>query len=42
MDKVIEIVAFDQEWITLIKSAKKLGISLEEVRQFLNSTSKKI
>ncbi|RHW29411.1 DNA-binding anti-repressor SinI [Oceanobacillus profundus] len=38
----MEIVAFDQEWITLIKSAKKLGISLEEVQQFLNSASKKI
>ncbi|WP_339227310.1 anti-repressor SinI family protein [Oceanobacillus sp. FSL K6-2867] len=41
MEKVIEIVAFDQEWISLIKSAKKLGISLEEIRHFLNSASTK-
>ncbi|GGP14001.1 anti-repressor SinI family protein [Oceanobacillus neutriphilus] len=33
--KKIENVVLDQEWITLIKEAKKLGLSLEEVRQFL-------
>ncbi|MCT1904344.1 anti-repressor SinI family protein [Oceanobacillus sojae] len=36
MKKKIENVVLDQEWITLIKEAKKLGLSLDEVRQFLN------
>ncbi len=34
--KKIENVVLDQEWITLIKEAKNLGLSLDEVRQFLN------
>jgi DNA-binding transcriptional MerR regulator len=26
----------DEEWITLLKTAKNLGISLQEIRDFLN------
>ncbi|GEN88744.1 anti-repressor SinI family protein [Oceanobacillus sp. FSL W8-0428] len=39
--KKIENVVFDREWITLIKEAKKLGLSLEEVRKFLNHIREK-
>ncbi|GGP17035.1 anti-repressor SinI family protein [Oceanobacillus neutriphilus] len=41
MKKIIENAAYDQEWITLMIEAKKLGISLHEVRQFLNSANEK-
>lgn len=30
----------DAEWIELIKRAKKLGLTVEEVRVFINKTSK--
>ncbi|MEK4029883.1 anti-repressor SinI family protein [Pseudobacillus sp. FSL P4-0506] len=30
-------VSVDREWIVLIKEAKELGISLQEVRDFLKS-----
>ncbi|MCT1905181.1 anti-repressor SinI family protein [Oceanobacillus sojae] len=41
MKKIIENAAYDQEWITLMIEAKKLGISLHEVRQFLDSANEK-
>ncbi|WP_270180350.1 MULTISPECIES: anti-repressor SinI family protein [unclassified Alkalihalobacillus] len=31
----------DLEWINLISKAKKLGLSKEEIRQFLDNSSKK-
>ena len=31
----------DQEWVTLISTAKKIGLSKEEVRKFLDNSSKK-
>ncbi len=31
----------DQEWVTLISIAKKIGLSKEEVKTFLNNSSKK-
>ncbi|MDP4551591.1 anti-repressor SinI family protein [Guptibacillus hwajinpoensis] len=30
----------DEEWVTLISIAKKLGLSKEEVKQFIASSSK--
>ncbi|WP_249871332.1 anti-repressor SinI family protein [Oceanobacillus saliphilus] len=41
MEKIIDNVAVDEEWVSLIKDAKKLGLTLEEVRHFLNSTVQK-
>lgn len=29
----------DQQWFTLILEAKKIGLSVEEIRSFLHSTS---
>ncbi|MGO4888325.1 anti-repressor SinI family protein [Anaerobacillus sp. MEB173] len=29
----------DQEWLTLIYQAKALGLTIEEVREFLNGNS---
>lgn len=36
MEKTTDIITLDYEWVTLIKKAKKLGITAEEVRLFLN------
>lgn len=41
MKKIIENAAYDQEWISLIIEAKKLGIPLHEIRQFLDSANEK-
>ena len=30
----------DDEWVQLISEAKKLGLSKEEIRQFLDSSKK--
>lgn len=35
MEKAIDNLAVDEEWIMLIKNAKNLGISVEEIREFL-------
>ncbi|WP_083443544.1 anti-repressor SinI family protein [Ornithinibacillus contaminans] len=35
MDKVVKDVNLDYEWVLLIKEAKDLGMSVEEVRLFL-------
>ncbi|MFZ7945797.1 MULTISPECIES: anti-repressor SinI family protein [Bacillaceae] len=34
-----EVNVIDQEWVALILEAKKLGISIEDVREFLNQDS---
>ncbi|AXI10031.1 DNA-binding anti-repressor SinI [Oceanobacillus sp. 143] len=36
MVNTIEDIVLDYEWITLIKEAKVLGITIEEIRLFLN------
>ncbi|MFC4023869.1 anti-repressor SinI family protein [Oceanobacillus longus] len=41
VEKIIEKVAVDEEWVVLIKHAKKIGISMDEIRQFLNDTGHK-
>ncbi|WP_087972557.1 anti-repressor SinI family protein [Oceanobacillus rekensis] len=40
MEKTLDNLAVDEEWIMLIMNAKHLGISVEEIREFLNSTGK--
>jgi DNA-binding transcriptional MerR regulator len=40
MEKSIDNLEVDEEWIMLIMNAKNLGISVEESREFLNSTEK--
>ncbi|GGA67075.1 anti-repressor SinI family protein [Ornithinibacillus halotolerans] len=35
MSKVIDVVKLDLEWIQLIREAKELGMSIEDVRTFL-------
>ncbi|MCM3741844.1 anti-repressor SinI family protein [Oceanobacillus luteolus] len=37
---MVERVKLDEEWILLIKAAKNLGVSIEEIREFLNTTKK--
>ncbi len=37
----MENVAVDEEWVALIIDAKKMGIPLEEIRQFLTSSGQK-
>lgn len=34
-------MALDQDWVELITQAKKLGLSLEEIRLFLQDQSEK-
>lgn len=36
MDKTTDIITLDYEWVTLIKKAKDLGMTAEEVRVFLS------
>ncbi|WP_244163362.1 anti-repressor SinI family protein [Paenibacillus pectinilyticus] len=33
----MDIEEFDAEWITLIMSARKMGLSMEDIRAFLRS-----
>lgn len=35
MEKTVENAVVDQEWVMLIQSAKNLGMTIEEIRQFL-------
>lgn len=35
-----EIVELDNEWIELIMNARSMGITIEEVRLFLNEVNK--
>ncbi|NGY75633.1 DNA-binding anti-repressor SinI [Bacillus megaterium] len=30
------ILSIDQEWVSLMESARKLGLTIEEVRKFLS------
>ncbi|MBX9969216.1 anti-repressor SinI family protein [Priestia aryabhattai] len=30
------VLSIDQEWISLMESARKLGLTVEEVRRFLS------
>ncbi|OUT32759.1 hypothetical protein B1R96_03035 [Priestia aryabhattai] len=30
------VLSIDQEWISLMESARKLGLTVEEVRKFLS------
>ncbi len=34
-DKEVEVI--DEEWLALILEAKELGLSIDEVREFLNA-----
>ncbi|WP_082614853.1 anti-repressor SinI family protein [Paenibacillus sp. Soil787] len=38
--KMQEIVELDNEWIELIMNARSMGITIEEVRLFLNEVNK--
>ncbi len=39
-EKVIEVI--DEEWLTLISEAKKLGLSIEEIQSFLHQNDEKV
>lgn len=39
MNKRVQVVKLDLEWIELIKQARELGLTVEEVRVFINKTS---
>ncbi|WP_156960099.1 anti-repressor SinI family protein [Oceanobacillus manasiensis] len=38
MEKIVEQVSLDGEWVELIKRAKNLGMTTEEIRQFLQQS----
>ncbi|MFD2629184.1 anti-repressor SinI family protein [Oceanobacillus kapialis] len=38
MEKIVEQVSLDREWVELIKRAKHLGMTPEEIRQFLQQS----
>ncbi|MFS0750786.1 anti-repressor SinI family protein [Oceanobacillus sp. 1P07AA] len=42
MDKTLHSVKVDQEWVRLIKQAKELGLTIEEIRQFIMITGHKV
>jgi len=35
------VLSIDQEWISLMESARALGLSIEEVRKFLSDCKQK-
>ncbi|WP_164667941.1 anti-repressor SinI family protein [Virgibacillus doumboii] len=35
------MIALDEEWVALVKDAKAAGLSIEEIRDFLNRDGKK-
>ncbi|WP_407271282.1 anti-repressor SinI family protein [Radiobacillus sp. PE A8.2] len=37
MVKAMEDIVLDQEWVLLIKEAKNIGLSAEEIRLFLSN-----
>lgn len=39
MIKVVKHTGLDKEWVELLLEAKRIGITTEEVRLFLNETS---
>ncbi|MFD1039948.1 anti-repressor SinI family protein [Virgibacillus byunsanensis] len=40
MEKTVYHVGLDYEWIKLVKEAKTIGLSVEEVHLFLTGTEK--
>jgi DNA-binding transcriptional MerR regulator len=40
MQGTVKQAALDCEWVNLIKSAKTLGITMEEIREFLKEAEK--
>ncbi|GAB3804982.1 anti-repressor SinI family protein [Virgibacillus kimchii] len=40
MQSTVKKIALDDEWVRLIKSAKTLGITTEEIREFLEEAEK--
>jgi DNA-binding transcriptional MerR regulator len=40
MQSTVKQVTLDYEWVSLIKKAKTMGITLEEVREFLEEAEK--
>lgn len=34
-------IAIDEEWVNLMENAKKIGLSIEEVREFLRREGQK-
>ncbi|MFD1849036.1 anti-repressor SinI family protein [Oceanobacillus bengalensis] len=41
MEKVLGNIILDQEWIALMKEAKEIGLTLEEIRAFFHIERKK-
>ncbi|GAA0589817.1 hypothetical protein GCM10009001_02200 [Virgibacillus siamensis] len=41
MQSPVKQVVLDDEWFELIKSAKTLGLTIEEIRQFLTEVQRK-
>ncbi|ASN04708.1 anti-repressor SinI family protein [Virgibacillus necropolis] len=39
MIKIVKQVGLDNEWVELLQEAKSLGITIEEVRLFLNEVN---
>jgi DNA-binding transcriptional MerR regulator len=39
--EMVAVVNIDQEWLELIKEAKEIGLTIEEVRIFLEGTKDK-
>jgi DNA-binding transcriptional MerR regulator len=40
MEKTVDRVVVDEEWLVLITKAKNLGITIEEIRMFLEEATK--
>ncbi|WP_406944977.1 anti-repressor SinI family protein [Halobacillus sp. SY10] len=41
METLIRDCKLDDEWVSLLKEAKELGLSVEEVKSFLNNDHRK-
>ncbi|MFD2044974.1 anti-repressor SinI family protein [Ornithinibacillus salinisoli] len=42
MEKIIENVKLDCEWVELMKEARSIGMTVEEVRLFLSEAQQNI
>lgn len=42
MKKTTDIITLDYEWVLLIKKAKELGITVEEIRHYLTGEEESI
>lgn len=40
MNDICKKIQLDEEWVSLISEAKKLGMSIDEVRAFFQSINK--